>query len=237
MEPADFFRLIKDNPLIAVWLALMLLGGLGRMIGGERGKAGRPGSRGGGVPPGERPPEASDLEERIRRNFEEMLRRRAQQQQQQPQPQQPTQPAPRAPTHAEPPAPRRPAREPAHSLEGRSLEAPAPPPRRESARVRPAELEAKRGDAPQRVRKSSFAERAVRAAHAPRTKVTAPSTRPARAATQSRLKPHALATALTRRPRPAELGALDARALRRALVLREVLDAPLALRDGREPPS
>lgn len=236
MEPADFFKLVKDNPLIAVWLALMLLGGLGRMIGGERGKAGRPGAPGGGAPPGERPPAPSDLEERIRRNFEEMLRRRAQQQQQQPQQQ--SQPAPAPPqARPEPQKPRPTPRAPAHSLEGRSLEAPAPTPRRESPRVRPAALEAKRGDAPQRVRKSSFAERAARAAHAPRSKVTAPPPRPARAATTSRLKPHALATALTRRPRPAELGALDARALRRALVLREVLDAPLALRDGREPPS
>lgn len=234
MEPADLFKLIKDNPLIAVWLALMLLGGLGRMIGGERGKAGRPGAPGGGASPGGQPPAPSDLEERIRRNFEEMLRRRAQQQQQQSQPQ----PAPAPPqARAEPQKPRPTPRESAHSVEGRSLEAPAPPPRRESSRVRPAALEAKRGDAPQRVRKSSFAERAARAAHAPRSKVTAPPPRPARAATTSRLKPHALATTLTRRPRPAELGPLDARALRRALVLREVLDAPLALRDGREPPS
>ncbi len=214
MDPRELFELIKANPLIAVWLVLLLLGGLGRMIGGERGKAGRT-PRDRSAPTSEPRPGASELEERIRRNFEEMLRRRAQQQS--PQPPEP----PRAPAQPMATLPRE------RALEGRSLETVPTQPRGEPTRVRPRPVEATRGDSTARVRKSAGAAPPKKARLRPlRSHATAPR---ALSTSSTRMR-HAPATALTRRPRPAQLKNLDHAALRRAIVLREVLEPPLALR-------
>ncbi len=217
MELRDLLDLLKANPIIAVWLVLMVLGGLGRMVGGDRGKARRTAAA---PDPTREKPTPNELEERIRRNFEEMLRRRGQPTSEAAQPAAPPPPAPHAPR---PPPVSEPTRaRPAMAEPTRARPAMAEPTRARPATAEPTRVarvrrEPLRGDAPVRVRSI---------AHTIRTRVTAAPNLPATPRPH-----HAPATSVTRRARPAELGPLNRRQLRRAVILREVLDPPLGLRE------
>jgi len=73
MDLEELIALAKRNPVIVVWLALMLFGTIARKLAGKKEEEDARGGRGGAAPRAA----PTELEERIRRNFEEMLRRRA----------------------------------------------------------------------------------------------------------------------------------------------------------------
>ncbi len=73
MNLDDLLHWMGRHSSTAIWLAVIIIGALGRMLGNRKPEPSRAGHRVSGSPT----TDANDLEERIRRNFEEMLKRRA----------------------------------------------------------------------------------------------------------------------------------------------------------------
>jgi len=202
MDLEELITLAKRNPVIVVWLALMLFGTIARKLAGKKEDAGAQGGRGGAAPRAA----PTDLEGRIRRNFEEMLRRRASGGASTAGAQEPAAAAARRP--APPKAHRN------YDEDARKEPVQVRVVRPEPTRVRHAPAEATPGDAPVRRR----------------TQLTAPRTLALRLGASPLAAKGALVRRITRSSVTRRV-LHDRAALRRAIVLKEVLGPPCALRD------
>lgn len=229
----EVLALLRANPQLALLLGLALLGGIGRLLGGNpQRRPERRGTRGGGGRPAE-PGEhgrsdtveddaaarARELEERIRRNFEEMLRRRGGA-------------AEGTAAGPAPAAPRTPAVAPAATpvAQGRSRMTATAEPTHAPTRRNYEEGIARRSEA-----RSLETARPARK-RAAREPLRAKTARRNAAAAKTVARAGGTAPAAGQRPRHLDRGRgllpdLDRAGLRRAFVMREVLGPPRALQE------